>query len=326
MSPDGTTAYIGSYDKHMYAIDIETGAVNWKNTAGSSLIGIESSPAVNANNLVVVGSYDHHIWCYNGTTGKVVWKYKTNGYVASAPALSESDGGQTVYIGSVDGFVYALAMQTGRLQWKYNATGQAVWAPVAVSHGVVYFGSGGEADPTTDKHARLNAVNASTGEQLMNVYLGHQIQSCPSANSNGVVFIGNYDGCVYAVQSSNSSIRWKTCTGGRVESSVAVFTTACGVEMVVVGSGDGFVYGISTDGGTIVWQTKVGQEVGSSPAVDREGRVYIGGDPGLYCINGTNGKVVWMYETTGLIGSSPAVLEDGSLLFGGEDGWLYKIH
>jgi outer membrane protein assembly factor BamB len=65
--------------------------------------------------------------------------------------------------------------------------------------------------------------------------------------------------------------------------------------------------------------------VGSSPAVDSEGRVYIGGDPGIYCLNGTDGRVIWKYQTTTLIGSSPALSNDGSLLVGGEDGWLYKL-
>ena len=324
IGPDGTV-YIGSYDKHIYAVDAQSGQIKWNSTAGSSLIGIESSPAVNEFGEVVVGSYNKGIWCYNGTTGAVVWQYNTAGYVASAPALSEHDGGLITYVGSVDGCLYALEMATGRLVWKYNST-QSIWGPPSVSNGLVFFGSGGAANPYSDKQARIHAVNASTGVKLFSILLGQQIQSCPALNGNKILYVGNYDHCVYAINTTSISVLWKTCTAGRIESSVALYTAAITtVDMVVVGSADGFVYGLTQDTGRVVWKTNIGKQVGSSPAVDSEGRVYIGGDPGIYCLNGTDGRVIWKYQTTTLIGSSPALSNDGSLLVGGEDGWLYKL-
>jgi outer membrane protein assembly factor BamB len=165
ISQDGSMAYIGSYDHHLYAVEVMSGKVVWRTELGSKGIGIESSPAVGLDNRVVVGSYDHAVWCVNGTNGTVLWRFETAGDVASAPAVS--DDGTTAFVGGVDGFLYALAMATGAVQWRYNASAnasnyQAIWAPPAVVAGRVYFGSGGEANPYTDMHARVHAVDEAT--------------------------------------------------------------------------------------------------------------------------------------------------------------------
>eukprot|EP00947_MAST-08B_sp_MAST-8B-sp1_P000431 g431.t1 len=341
ISPDGATVVIGSYDRSIYGVDAANGTVKWKTETGPG-IGIESSPAVSDGNIAVVGSYDKKVWAVNvSAAGRPVWEFATGDYVASAPAID--GGGGVAFIGGVDGRVYAIDVLTGRQKWTFNASGQAVWAPVAVVRGLVYFGAGGNAIPTVEEHARVHCVDAATGAGIWSYETGSQIQSCPTVGPAGdTLYIGCYDGCLYALSAGNGTFRWKACVGsGRIESSPAAFfldTTESGgggggdddddaaTEVVVVGSIDGNVTAFLGSNGSVLWTRRIGKEVGSSPAIDKDGTVYIGAD-GVWALRGATGEVVWHNtEMTALVGSSPALAEDGSLFVGSEDGYLYKIN
>ena len=347
LSPDGSTVFIGSYDHNLYAVSALNGTVLWKTFTGSSGIGIESSPAVTPHNIVIVGTYSKKIIGCSGESGAVLWTYPTSNYVASAPALSL--GGDVAFVGGVDGLLHAIFTSNGKRKWIYNASIvveqggalslQSIWAPPMVSDDVVFFGSGGQANPYVDAHAHVHALNSSDGSTLWNYSVGSsQIQSCPTlGRGNKTLFVGVYDGRLLALDAHNGTLLWTTKTGGRVESSPVTYMTESSangtsggsrsmeVEVVAVGSADGYVYAFHVETGVMVWRTKIGDEVGSSPAVDKDGRLYIGGDPGVWCLNGTSGKVLWSYPTKGLIGSSPALDLKGGLIVGGEDGYLMKI-
>jgi len=63
----------------------------------------------------------------------------------------------------------------------------------------------------------------------------------------------------------------------------------------------------------------------SNPAIDSEGRIYIGSEDGaLYCIS-SDGKLVWSYSTKGDINTSPAIGEDGEIYVVSRDKNLYAI-
>jgi len=325
VSPSGALVYIGSYDHYLYAVSSENGTIVWKAYTGESGIGIESSPAVSSQNIVVVGTYAKTVVAFNGSDGTSLWNYTTSDYVASAPAIHN----ETVYIGGVDGYLHSIDVSTGKRKWAFSANKQAVWAPPMVSNHVVCFGSGGEANPYADDHAHVFCVHESSGNQLWNYSIGSsQVQSCPTLNSrNDTLYVGVYDGRLLALDFDTGELKWATKkTGGRVESSpitIKIFEK----EIVVVGSFDGNLYAWNADSGEFMWKTSLGKEVGSSPATDRSGVIYIGGDPGVYAINSTNGKIIWHFNGASpkLVGSSPALLSDGSLVVGGEDGWLYKL-
>lgn len=68
------------------------------------------------------------------------------------------------------------------------------------------------------------------------------------------------------------------------------------------------------------------QEGATPLAVERSGRLYVGGSTGLlHCLRLEDGEILWTYPTNGRIDSSP-VLHDGILYFGAADGILYALH
>ena len=112
ISSHGSTVFVGSHDKKLYAIDAATGAKKWAFTTGGAVF---SSPAISSDgSTVFVGSWDQKLYAIDASTGAKKWAFKTGGDVYSSTAIS-SDG-STVFVGSHNKKLYALT--TGLLEWE----------------------------------------------------------------------------------------------------------------------------------------------------------------------------------------------------------------
>ena len=110
----GGTVYVGSgdrgsEDRHVYAIDTESGEEQWRFQTDGTVF---SSPAV-AGGTVYVGSHvgsrgtvsgGGHVYAIDAESGEEQWRFQTDRRVSSSPAVVEG----TVYVGGGDGHVYAL--------------------------------------------------------------------------------------------------------------------------------------------------------------------------------------------------------------------------
>ena len=107
------TIYLGSNDKHLYAIDQNTGQMKWSFKTGGN---VESTPAI-SNGIVYVGSWDKTLNAINEQTRAVVWKQETKGPISASPII---DNG-VIYFASEDGTLYAADAKTGFRKWSFNA-------------------------------------------------------------------------------------------------------------------------------------------------------------------------------------------------------------
>jgi outer membrane protein assembly factor BamB len=74
-----------------------------------------------------------------------------------------------------------------------------VWSSPAVTGGVVYIGTGKPADPENpDDHGALYALDAGTGQVIWHLPFDSPITSSPTV-VDGVLFVGDHDGNVFAV-------------------------------------------------------------------------------------------------------------------------------
>jgi outer membrane protein assembly factor BamB len=150
---------------------------------------------------------------------------------------------------------------------------------------------------------------------------GAAVRSSPAV-SNGVVYVGSDDGCLYAVDVESGQQRWAFKTGGKVRGSPAVAGGA-----VYFRSGDGILYAVDIQSGQRRWEFTPSLPVVSSPAV-ADGAVYvataIGGflarDGYLYALDSRSGRQRWKLSTGGVFESSvcptsPAV--SGGLVYFG---------
>lgn len=101
---------------------------------------------------------------------------------------------------------------------------------------------------------------------------------------NGIIYVGFYDGDVYALNASDGTKVWSYTTGNHVESSPAVVG-----DMVFVGSDDYNVYGLNLTTGGKIWSYTTGAFVESSPTV-LDNVVFVGSeDRNVYALNATTG-------------------------------------
>jgi glucose dehydrogenase len=108
------------------------------------------------------------------------------------------------------------------------------------------------------------------------------------------VYVGSYDGFIYAANASTGKSLWTYNTGGKGSSSPAVVN-----ELVYIGSQDSDVYALDTSTGALRWKYKTVRGVSSS-AVVANGVVYVGSnDENVDALNASTGALLWSYAMEG---------------------------
>ncbi len=193
------------------------------------------------------------------------------------------------------------------------ASAQAVEAPLRDrGAGSKLFGSGAIAQsgslPASRERDRVDWV----------VRTGDEVRSSAS-HAGGAVYVGSYDGYLYAIDETDGTVRWRFRTQRGIVS--RPLPTA---EAVIFGSEDRNVYAVSRQNGREIWSFRTNMAVRSSGAAD-ERACFIGSDDGfVYRLERARGTVGWRYRTWGPVRSTPALA--GSLvIFGSDDGYLYAV-
>jgi outer membrane protein assembly factor BamB len=237
-----------------------------------------------------------------------VWTFHARNLVEFPPAV----GYGRLFFANNEGVLFAIGAKNGRKAWDY------------VSHRCL------AASPALDRHVVFEAfMNAPpcnrppsaklTGEIVaFAVGTGHVIWRRtigPSESSpvvvGGTVFVGDWNGRVWALRRKTGKPYWVTKLQGQVKSGVAIAG-----NRLYVGDYSGHVYALSLTTGKILWQAKAQPRFGNTgrfyatPAV-AYGRVYVGATDGkMYSFGASSGKLRWSHGTGGYVYSSAAVWRD----------------
>ena len=143
------------------------------------------------------------------------------------------------------------------------------------------------------------------------------VSSSPIIYRN-IIFVGCYDGNLYAIDIATREKKWKFKTEGSIDSTVAIEN-----DIVYFGSNDGNLYAVGAETGEEKWRFETGDEVRSSPVVCN-GRVYIGSyDGNLYAVDVETGEEKWRFKTKGGVDSSPSIYKD--IIYFGSFDILYAV-
>ena len=142
----------------------------------------------------------------------------------------------------------------------------------------------------------------------------------PAVVYEGVAYIGNYKGTIYAVSMRNGKVVWTyDPPGGKMASSPAV--TA---ESVVVHGMDGIVRVLDRRNGRLRWSYRIGSPIESSPVI-ANGIDYFGAWNGrIYALDLKRRKLRWR-QTMGAKITSSAALAGKTLYIGDYAGRLIAI-
>ena len=197
-------------------------------------------------------------------------------------------------------------------------------------------GFGCAASPATSK---LVALDISDGSRLWEVSLetsrsaggfgcapasgGLAVYGNPAVDGD-LVYIGGYDGRVYAISSSTRLSKEKYLDENDPQPIIGGAVVSQG--KLYIGSSDGKVYALGTTSLDNEWDSpfETGDKIWASPAID-EGTLYIGSfDQKLYALNAADGSKRWEFKTEGAIVSTPLIYND-TVYIGSFDRYFYAI-
>jgi outer membrane protein assembly factor BamB len=303
----GGTAFVGSEDKNLYAVDIKSGKLRWKFPTGGA---VHSSPAV-FKNVVYFGSYDGYYYALEENSGKLIWKFKTGGekkvgaiglwtmkpsdeymedlydFFLSSPLIDQNETDPTIYFGSSDGNLYALKARDGSLKWKFKTNGIIHTSP-ALYGGKVYIGS-------WDTY--LYAVDARTGNEIWKFKTGEQpeyhvmegIQSSPTPYK-GRIYFGSRDGNFYALDAQTGGLKWKYAA----DNSWVLTTAAAKNGLIYIGTSDTFLFlALDAETGKEKYRLQTNGYIYSSPSLSGNA-AYFGDFTGkLFAVNLDSEGKIW---------------------------------
>jgi len=271
---ENCTIYFGTiYGSPSYLYALYTnGSLKWKYSVGGTY-SIFSSPVIGLDNTIYFG-------CGGGypPTGKIIalnsngslkWMYNTTHMVYSSPAIGD-DG--TIYCGSHDTYLYALYPNNGMLKWRYKTGNWIRTSPCIDDSGIIYCIS---LDNT------LYALYPDGGLRWKS-FLG-EAGTSPTIGYDGTIYCGYTK--LFALYPNNGTIKWTFDVDGTIRGG-----TPCNSidgELYLGTSDGGEIIALYLDG-TVKWRERIGA-CESAPAIDNNGRIYIGSNSGyLYAFGMAN--------------------------------------
>lgn len=223
--------YAGSYDHTLYALDLRTGALLWKQSFDDQVEDdLYSSPALDVDGNVIVGT-DNLLMCFS-PSGTERWRIVESSRFEGTAAIdyasargvigTETDGKILVfdtrdgavlkhfdsggfvvscpslspqgiaYVGSNDGCVYAIDIHSLALLWRVDLHCEFRYTPFTV------LPSGDAVFVGTDE--RLHCLAQHSGEVLWQLAREGGFHSSPLLTDDGYLVIGSHRNAVHVYQ------------------------------------------------------------------------------------------------------------------------------
>jgi outer membrane protein assembly factor BamB len=239
LSEDGGMFVIGNGDGNVYALDVETGDLEWTFKTGHR---VWATPLI-VDEMVYIGSMDRHLYALQLSTGAVAWDFRAPGAFASTPALMDG----RLYIGAFDDRLYAIDAATGEEIWRFSGENW-FWGGPAAADGVVY---------AADVNGHVYALSADTGREIWNTELTttedrpDPVRAGPTLSSDGaLLFVGSQNGVLYALDTSDGFPVWSNDDEGQVLSRPVVSEDTVYEARIL---GDKRIRALHTDNGREIW-------------------------------------------------------------------------
>jgi outer membrane protein assembly factor BamB len=253
----------------------------------------------------------------------VAWTFRAGSLIEFPPSIAYGN----LYLTNNQGVTFAVRAKDGKIAWR-NVSHRCAAATPAVAGKVVYqvflnkLPCNSSRSPA-ELDGEVVAFDALTGNVRWRRTIG-PTESSPAV-VGGMVYVGDWRGNVYALDSHTGRIRWTYHTGGEVKGAVAIIGTR-----LFAGAYDGNLYALDTRTGALQWRSSSQESLGgrgsfySTPAV-AYGRVYIGSTDGkVYSFGATTGAEVWSTSTGGYVYSSPAAWRQ-TVFAGSYDGRVVAL-
>lgn len=325
----GETLYVDSFDKKVYALDLNTGAVRWSAQADDTLM---STPVV-YDGVVIVGSGNNgflkpddamsqtwgrpegdDILAFSTADGHLLWKLHTPGQDMPSPAIVNG----MAILANGDLHAYALDLASGKARWSTPLQGVDTMASANVHDGRVIVSTCHNAPYVCE----TRALDVRDGHTLWtNQYGG---SDCSPTIDDGLIFVaanrddtkqyhtGGYN-VTAAINERTGRTVWTHVSEpgpytfiGSNERQIAA-TSAGGVLYQPVGNADKLI-AFDQRTGRVLWSVRTAGDVKMSPIV-KDDTVYFGDTEGIfYRVDRRTGRILHTSSYLQPFATSPPVI------------------
>lgn len=322
---DGTV-YVGTWGKYLYAIDAESGTVQW--TDNNEIVS--TGPIVIGDTVYYVIVDDSQLHALDAETGNTKWTYKSDKADNKLTVTEPSGFGETVYVGTGElgganltgQEVHAVNADTGNREWKTEVYEPVATAPTATAESVFVL-----ADDV------LLALDPETGTRHWTYNMPGESNNADPAPvvGNGFVYACTDSDGLCAVDAETGELVWETTSEDLME-----HTNRCRIRSTPTVAGDtlyvgvsDFVMALDAHTGEHKWKFKTGSYVSNAPTV-ADGVVFVPSwDESIRGIDVETGDLLWEFEAPAKVSASP-IVSDGVLYMasegpGADHGYVYAV-
>ena len=235
------TIYVGGLEAVSYAFDSTSGALKWQVEIGGSQVSVAS---IVTSDTLYFGALDGLIYALNTADGSTRWTWDStfddvgslafgnntiygptgiagnNVFVAidtgtggerwrltsaTAPYTAASILGGNLFVGTELGEVMSVAQADGQVNWTFaTGNGAPIWTAPSIVGDDLY---------VVDTEGSLYVVDTATGQEIWRIQLDGGINYSP-AITGGVIYIGTWDGYVYALGDGGTEVPAATPIAG----------------------------------------------------------------------------------------------------------------
>ncbi len=199
----GNLVFFSTPTSTLYAVDTETGSVQWSYQSHSTYI---TYPSV-SKNKVLIGNEDGMLIALDITTGEEQWQFQTDGPIHYPPAAQKDE----ILLGSTDGTLYVLDLYTGGLRWKYSSANRIESSPV-IAEDFAYIAT---------SNGKLSALNIRKRRLKWKFDVEGFVVTQPAIHKD-LVYAGSNDGKLYALSASEGELIWIYDSKGNFVNEVAI--------------------------------------------------------------------------------------------------------
>lgn len=297
-------AYVASLDKHLYALELETGKLRWKTRLGP----LKSSPTVHQGRIYI-GDLDGQFYCLDADKGEVLWRFAADGEIHAAANVHND----RIIFGAHDSRLYCLD-KNGKKVWTVQIDG-----PINAAAPI----DGDLAFATGCSDGVVHIIDLRVGKEVGTIALGGETVSIPAVVA-GRLYVTMISNQVVAADVRKREKIWAFEPPRRAMPFYS--SPAVAANLVVAGSRDRKVYALDGATGKRIWDFAAEGQVDASPVIAGD-KVYVGclsRDGHFYVLDLKTGAKLQEILLESPVGSSAAIGPE-CLLVGTDRGVLYCL-
>ncbi len=339
----GTTAYVGTNNSQLYAVNVPTGTVKWAvglpNTALSTPVVQNGMVVVGLGNGVFSHFSKHTGWirgngvsglmAFNQKTGADLWFHPTQGEVMSSPVIAN----KTVYAATGASRLVALSLTTGKRLWSLKLGGfDSLSSPIIADHHL-YVATNAYFSAYPAKRSTVWSINVITHQVSWhkNLPVASGLSDCSLASDGTRLYVAGVPKVsnrgqgtrvsqkLFSLNQASGNIVWARSMGrGHLP---ALDQTEEGIPLVVGGvvyegsPASNRVVAFKAASGQRLWTRRLAAGVTGNPVL-AGGRLWVITETGrLIVLNAQTGRIVasdpYAFGTVGA--ASPLIVGDAVL-------------